>query len=161
MLTVLWEQIHKLKREKKNLSFLSDVTNLWLSAPLVGINYVHFLWVYSFHLCWCLLCSSVNRFQLWEKDTEIKEIKEQLNDLVALLKQSEAQRKELVKEQRMREQAVTIALASSASVRFSAQHFMFTWLLILHTAPVHPVLTISWHEEIWYFSLELNSKVNM
>ncbi|KAH9663692.1 kinesin-like protein KIN-4A [Citrus sinensis] len=55
------------------------------------------------------------RFQLWEKDTEIKEIKEQLNDLVALLKQSEAQRKELVKEQRMREQAVTIALASSAS----------------------------------------------
>ncbi|KAH9712045.1 kinesin-like protein KIN-4A [Citrus sinensis] len=55
------------------------------------------------------------RFQLWEKDTEIKEIKEQLNDLVALLKQSEAQRKELVKQQRMREQAVTIALASSAS----------------------------------------------
>lgn len=95
-----------------------------------------------------MLCLSVNRFQLWEKDTEIKEIKEQLNDLVALLKQSEAQRKELVKEQRMREQAVTIALASSASVRFSAQHFMFTSLLILHTAPVHPVLTISWHEEI-------------
>ncbi|GAY50296.1 hypothetical protein CUMW_125500 [Citrus unshiu] len=73
------------------------------------------------------------RFQLWEKDTEIKEIKEQLNDLVALLKQSEAQRKELVKEQRMREQAVTIALASSASVRFSAQHFMFTCSVVALT----------------------------
>ncbi|KAL9461351.1 hypothetical protein AB3S75_004367 [Citrus x aurantiifolia] len=66
------------------------------------------------------------RFQLWEKDTEIKEIKEQLNDLVALLKQSEAQRKELVKQQRMREQAVTIALASSASQGsswHSSKHF--------------------------------------
>lgn len=59
-----------------------------------------------------------------EKDTEIKEIKEQLNELVALLKQSEARRKEVVKEQRMREQAVAIALATSASVRFSDQHFM-------------------------------------
>ncbi|KAK1587858.1 hypothetical protein Q3G72_017552 [Acer saccharum] len=53
------------------------------------------------------------RCQSWEKDMEIKEIKEQLNELVALLKQSESQRKELMKEQKMREQAVAIALATS------------------------------------------------
>lgn len=51
---------------------------------------------------------------------EIKEMKEQLKDLVSLLQQSEAQRKELIKEQKMREQAVAIALCSSASVRLSA-----------------------------------------
>ncbi|XP_044469978.1 kinesin-like protein KIN-4A isoform X1 [Mangifera indica] len=52
------------------------------------------------------------RCQLWEKDMEIKDIKEQLNELVALLQQSEAQRQELIKEQKMREQAVAIALAT-------------------------------------------------
>jgi len=57
---------------------------------------------------------------LWEKNVEIKEMKEQLKDLVSLLQQSEAQRKELIKEQKMREQAVAIALCSSASVRLSA-----------------------------------------
>lgn len=44
-------------------------------------------------------------------------MKEQLKDLVSLLQQSEAQRKDLIKEQKMREQAVAIALCSSASVR--------------------------------------------
>ena len=51
---------------------------------------------------------------------EIKEMKEQLKELVYLLRQSEAQRKELIKEQKMSEQAVSIALSSSASVRLSA-----------------------------------------
>ncbi|RVX23379.1 Kinesin-like protein KIN-4A [Vitis vinifera] len=54
------------------------------------------------------------RCQLWEKEMEIKEMKEQLNELVILLRQSEAQRKEIVKEQKLREQAVAIALATSA-----------------------------------------------
>lgn len=60
---------------------------------------------------------------MWEKDIEIREMKEQLNELLALLQQSEAQRKELMKEQKMREQAVAIALATSASVRLSSQQF--------------------------------------
>ncbi|EOX91511.1 Mediator complex, subunit Med10 isoform 4 [Theobroma cacao] len=55
------------------------------------------------------------RCQLQEKDLEIKDLKQQLKDLTALLWQSEAQKKELVKEQKMREQAVAIALATSAS----------------------------------------------
>ncbi|KAJ4714826.1 Kinesin-like protein [Melia azedarach] len=64
------------------------------------------------------------RYQMWEKDIEIREMKEQLNELLALLQQSEAQRKELMKEQKMREQAVAIALATSASVnsRNSSKH---------------------------------------
>ncbi|XP_011005798.1 PREDICTED: chromosome-associated kinesin KIF4A-like isoform X1 [Populus euphratica] len=56
-----------------------------------------------------------DRCRLWEKDMEIKEIKDELNDLLILLRQSEIQRKELLKEQKMREQAVAIAFASSAS----------------------------------------------
>ncbi|KAK7251004.1 hypothetical protein RIF29_33855 [Crotalaria pallida] len=40
------------------------------------------------------------RCQLWEKNMELKDLKEQLNELVTLLQQSEAQRKELVKEQK-------------------------------------------------------------
>lgn len=58
-----------------------------------------------------------NRCQLWEKDVEIKEMKEQLKELVGLLQQSEVKRKEVEKELKLREQAVAIALASSASVR--------------------------------------------
>ncbi|XP_043714272.1 kinesin-like protein KIN-4A isoform X2 [Telopea speciosissima] len=55
------------------------------------------------------------RCRLWEKEIEIKEMKEQLNELVGLLRQSEAQRKEIEKQQKLREQAVAIALATSAS----------------------------------------------
>lgn len=44
-------------------------------------------------------------------------MREQLNELVILLRQSEAHRKEIVKEQKLREQALAIALATSASVR--------------------------------------------
>ncbi|EOX91508.1 P-loop containing nucleoside triphosphate hydrolases superfamily protein isoform 1 [Theobroma cacao] len=67
------------------------------------------------------------RCQLQEKDLEIKDLKQQLKDLTALLWQSEAQKKELVKEQKMREQAVAIALATSASQgnsRSSSKHFV-------------------------------------
>ncbi|XP_030950223.1 kinesin-like protein KIN-4A isoform X1 [Quercus lobata] len=55
------------------------------------------------------------RCQLWEKDMEIKEIKEQLKELVGLLRQSETRRKEVEKELKLREQAVAIALTTSAS----------------------------------------------
>ncbi|KAJ1421145.1 P-loop containing nucleoside triphosphate hydrolase [Sesbania bispinosa] len=55
------------------------------------------------------------RCQLLEKNMELKDFKEQLNELVTLLQQSEAQRKELVKEKTIREQAVAITLTTSAS----------------------------------------------
>ncbi|KAB1214762.1 Chromosome-associated kinesin KIF4A [Morella rubra] len=55
------------------------------------------------------------RCQLWEKNLEINEMKEQLKELVSLLRQSEAQRKELVKEQKARKLAVAIGLDSSVS----------------------------------------------
>eukprot|EP00257_Ricinus_communis_P017132 XP_015575504.1 kinesin-like protein KIN-4A isoform X1 [Ricinus communis] len=55
------------------------------------------------------------RCQIWEKEMEIKEMKEQFKELVSLLRQSEARRKEVEKELKLREQAVAIALATSAS----------------------------------------------
>ncbi|XP_057490138.1 kinesin-like protein KIN-4A [Actinidia eriantha] len=55
------------------------------------------------------------RCQIWEKETEIKEMKEQLKELVGLLRQSELRRKEVEKELKLREQAVAIALTNSAS----------------------------------------------
>ncbi|XVE94949.1 hypothetical protein REPUB_Repub02eG0053800 [Reevesia pubescens] len=58
------------------------------------------------------------RCQLWEKDVEIKEMKEQLKELVGLLRQSELRRKEVENELKLREQAVAIALATSATVSF-------------------------------------------
>lgn len=60
------------------------------------------------HNCSSFMCT--DRCQSWEKDMEIKELKEQLNELVLLLKQSETQRKDLIRDQKMREQAVAIAL---------------------------------------------------
>ncbi|XP_057986870.1 kinesin-like protein KIN-4A isoform X2 [Hevea brasiliensis] len=53
--------------------------------------------------------------QVWEKEMEIKEMKEQFKELVGLLRQSEVQRKEVEKELKLREQAISIALATSAS----------------------------------------------
>nr|XP_043615311.1 kinesin-like protein KIN-4A [Erigeron canadensis]XP_043615312.1 kinesin-like protein KIN-4A [Erigeron canadensis] len=56
------------------------------------------------------------RCQSWEKDVEMKEMEEQLQELVGLLRQSELRRKEAEKELKVREQqTVAIALASSAS----------------------------------------------
>ncbi|PPD92410.1 hypothetical protein GOBAR_DD10654 [Gossypium barbadense] len=54
------------------------------------------------------------RCQLWEKDMEIKEMKEQLKELVGLLRQSELRRKEV--ENELREQADAIALATAATL---------------------------------------------
>ncbi|XP_065880372.1 kinesin-like protein KIN-4A [Euphorbia lathyris] len=56
------------------------------------------------------------RCQIWEKEMEIKEMKEQFKELVGLLRQSEARRKEVEKELKLREQAVENALATPPSV---------------------------------------------
>uniref|UniRef100_A0A6N2MUB1 Kinesin motor domain-containing protein n=1 Tax=Salix viminalis TaxID=40686 RepID=A0A6N2MUB1_SALVM len=55
------------------------------------------------------------RCQLWEKEMELKEIKEQFKELVSLLRQSETQRKEFEKELKLREHALAVALATAAS----------------------------------------------
>lgn len=55
------------------------------------------------------------RCQSWEKDLEMKEMEEQLKELLGLLRQSELRRKEVEKELKVREQTVAIALASSPS----------------------------------------------
>ncbi|XP_027150622.1 kinesin-like protein KIN-4A isoform X2 [Coffea eugenioides] len=52
------------------------------------------------------------RCQLWDKEIEIKEMKEQLKELVVLLRQSEIRRKETEKELKVREQAVASGLAT-------------------------------------------------
>ncbi|XP_014504639.1 kinesin-like protein KIN-4A isoform X2 [Vigna radiata var. radiata] len=55
------------------------------------------------------------RCQLWEKDTEIREMKDQIKELVGLLRQSEIKRKEAEKELRVREQAIVTTLATPIS----------------------------------------------
>lgn len=70
------------------------------------------------------------RCQLWEKELETREMKEQLKELVGLLRQSETRRKEVEKELKLREKAVAIALASSAPVRFMFIRFFFSMLYI-------------------------------
>lgn len=55
------------------------------------------------------------RCQIWERGIEVKEMKEQLKELVALLRQSELRRKEVEKELKLREQDAAIALATAAS----------------------------------------------
>lgn len=65
-----------------------------------------------------VVCIIFNRCQLSEKKMELKDLKEQLNELVTLLQQSEAQRKELVKEKTIREQPIAITSNTSALVRF-------------------------------------------
>ncbi|KAK1269769.1 Kinesin-like protein FLA10 [Acorus gramineus] len=52
------------------------------------------------------------RCQLWEKNIDTKEMKEQMNELINLLRQSEARRKESETKQKLQEQAVAIALAT-------------------------------------------------
>ncbi|KAI3861828.1 hypothetical protein MKW92_041644 [Papaver armeniacum] len=56
------------------------------------------------------------RCLLWEKENDIKEMKEQLNELVGLLGQSEAGQKATEKQQILREQTVAIACGSSPSL---------------------------------------------
>ncbi|TKY57847.1 Kinesin protein FRA1 [Spatholobus suberectus] len=55
------------------------------------------------------------RCQLWEKDTEIREMRDQIKELVGLLRQSEMKRKEAEKELKVREQAVATTLATPTS----------------------------------------------
>ncbi|XP_061343138.1 kinesin-like protein KIN-4A isoform X2 [Gastrolobium bilobum] len=55
------------------------------------------------------------RCNLWEKDMEIREIKDQIKELVGLLRQSEMKRKEVEKELKVREQDAATALATPAS----------------------------------------------
>ncbi|KAE8657076.1 Kinesin-like protein FRA1 [Hibiscus syriacus] len=55
------------------------------------------------------------RCQLWEKDVEIKEMKEQLKELVGLLQQSELRRKEVENELNLREQTNSVALATATT----------------------------------------------
>jgi kinesin family protein 4/21/27 len=50
------------------------------------------------------------RCQLWEKDVEIKEMKDQFKEIVGLLRQSELRRKEAEKELKLREQAIATSL---------------------------------------------------
>lgn len=64
-----------------------------------------------------ILVLFLNRCQLYDKETEMKEMKEHLKELVGLLRQSETRRKEVEKDLKLREQAVAVALATSASVR--------------------------------------------
>ncbi|CAL0322478.1 unnamed protein product [Lupinus luteus] len=56
-----------------------------------------------------------DRCQLWEKDMENREMKDQIKELVGLLRQSEIKRKEIDKELKVREQAVATTLATAAS----------------------------------------------
>ncbi|KAL6572361.1 Kinesin-like protein KIN-4A [Orobanche minor] len=55
------------------------------------------------------------RCQLWEKEIEIKELKEQMKELVSLLRQSEVRRKEIERDIKSREQAVAAGLATPPS----------------------------------------------
>lgn len=53
-----------------------------------------------------------------EREIEMKELKEQLNELVGILRHSEARRKEVEKQLKLKEQALTSALAASSQVSF-------------------------------------------
>ncbi|XP_047978740.1 kinesin-like protein KIN-4A isoform X1 [Salvia hispanica] len=57
------------------------------------------------------------RCQLWEKDTETKEMKEQIKELVVLLRQSELRRKEVEKELKNKDQAASVAMATTPSAK--------------------------------------------
>jgi kinesin family protein 4/21/27 len=59
---------------------------------------------------------------------EIREMKDQIKELVGLLRQSEMKRKEAEKESKVREQAGTTTLATPASVR------LLLLLLLLYKA---------------------------
>ena len=77
---------------------------------------------------------------------EIKDMQDQLNELVTLLRKSEVQRMELVKEQKVTEEAVAVALSTPASVRppakplvaFKISYFYlflsFDWIINYETA---------------------------
>ncbi|TYG94862.1 hypothetical protein ES288_A11G222400v1 [Gossypium darwinii] len=111
---------------KAMVSQLSDAEER--ECGLVGRrkwNQVHSLSEAKSLLQYLFNATAESRCQLQENDLEIKDLKQQLKDLTALLWKSEAEKKELVKEQKMREQDVVIALATSATgnSRSSSKHF--------------------------------------
>ncbi|VFQ62323.1 unnamed protein product [Cuscuta campestris] len=55
------------------------------------------------------------RCQLWEKEVETKDMKEQMKELIGVLQESEIRRVEIEKQLKLRDQAVAVALATSAS----------------------------------------------
>ncbi|KAG6406917.1 hypothetical protein SASPL_134534 [Salvia splendens] len=57
------------------------------------------------------------RCQLWEKGTETKEMKEQIKELIVLLRQSELRRKEVEKELKNKDQAASVAMATTPSAK--------------------------------------------
>lgn len=90
-------------------------------------------------------CIFLNRCQLWEKEIEVKEMKDQLKELLHLLRQSEMRKREVEKELRLREQAAVNGLSTPPPVSFHMPvlgfffvffffHFVdlhFLWLLFL------------------------------
>ncbi|XP_075093017.1 kinesin-like protein KIN-4A isoform X3 [Nicotiana tabacum] len=76
------------------------------------------------------------RCQHWEKELEIKEMKEQMRELIGVLRQSEIRRKEVEKDLKVREKPVTISLASSASQAYPDKHFVDDTRGLLSPVPV-------------------------
>ncbi|RYR78759.1 hypothetical protein Ahy_A01g003617 isoform A [Arachis hypogaea] len=62
------------------------------------------------------------RCQLWEKNIELQDLKEQINELARLQKESETERKEFLKEQTLKEEAVSVALYTSMENSRSLKH---------------------------------------
>lgn len=58
------------------------------------------------------------RCQVREKEVQIKEMKEQITELVGILRHSESRRREMEKQLKQREQTATVA--TTPPVRFSA-----------------------------------------
>ncbi|ESQ45500.1 hypothetical protein EUTSA_v10010087mg [Eutrema salsugineum] len=90
-------------------------------------NHVQSMTDAKFLLQYVFNSSAEARCKNWEKDLDIKEKKEQLNDLLCLLQLSEVQNREILKEKKTREQTLSIALASSSSSsvtsRSSSKHY--------------------------------------
>lgn len=72
---------------------------------------------------------SLNRCQLWEKEIEVKEMKEQLKELLHLLRQSEMRKREVEKELRLREQSAVNGLSTPPPVSLH--------MLVLGFSPIH------------------------
>ncbi|PKA63557.1 Kinesin-like protein FLA10 [Apostasia shenzhenica] len=66
------------------------------------------------------------RCQLKDKEVEMKELKEQVNELVGIIRQSEAHRKELEKQLKSREQSLFVAMATTppGSTNCSLKHYV-------------------------------------
>ncbi|CAA7019454.1 unnamed protein product [Microthlaspi erraticum] len=90
-------------------------------------NHVQSMTNAKFLLQYVFSSAAEARCKIWEKDVDIKEKKEQLNDLLCLLQLSEVQNREILKEKKTREQTLSIALASSSSCsgssRSSSKHY--------------------------------------